>query len=114
MEGLTVVENYPLTDHKMNLKMEDVEDLEDLTPRHQNRSNNNAGIITVHHASEITKGGGCDHNTDIENNSGNKSGDNKQDGKDKIKVSDWNEFTQNTTFHGVKYIFEDTPIKMRR
>ena len=112
MERLTVVENYPLTDHKMDLKLEDLEDLEDLTPRHQNSSNNNAG--TVHHASEKAKRGGCNHNTDIENNSGNKSGDNKQDVKDEIKVSSWNEFTQNTTFHGVKYIFEDTPIKMRR
>ena len=33
---------------------------------------------------------------------------------EEMKVTDWNEFTQNTTFHGVKYIFEDSPVKMRR
>ena len=26
----------------------------------------------------------------------------------------WAEFTQNTTFHGVKYIFEQTPFRFRR
>ena len=31
-----------------------------------------------------------------------------------MKGLEWSEFTQNTTFHGVKYIFEDTPFKLRR
>ena len=26
----------------------------------------------------------------------------------------WSEFTQNTTFHGVKYMFEETPMKTRK
>ena len=29
-------------------------------------------------------------------------------------VTEWNEFTQNTTFHGVKYIFEESPFRLRR
>ena len=29
-------------------------------------------------------------------------------------VRTWNEFTQNTTFHGVKYIFERNQHKIRR
>ena len=31
-----------------------------------------------------------------------------------VKAVDWNEFTQNTTFHGIKYIFEPSTIKLRR
>ena len=31
-----------------------------------------------------------------------------------IKVAKWSEFTQNTTFHGVKYIFDQTPLQLRR
>ena len=31
-----------------------------------------------------------------------------------IKVAKWSEFTQNTTFHGVKYIFDQTPLQIRR
>ena len=33
---------------------------------------------------------------------------------EEMKVTDWNEFTQNTTFHGVKYIFEDSSFRIRR
>ena len=29
-------------------------------------------------------------------------------------VPTWSEFTQNTTFHGVKYMFEDTSRKTRK
>ena len=32
----------------------------------------------------------------------------------KLDVPSWGEFTQTTTFHGVKYIFNKTPSKLRR
>ena len=51
---------------------------------------------------------------DFKGDSGKIKGGSDEDQKDAVKVIDWNEFTQNTTFHGVKYIFEDTPIKLRR
>ena len=38
----------------------------------------------------------------------------EKDPLDEVKVVDWNEFTQNTTFHGVKYIFEESPFRLRR
>ena len=28
--------------------------------------------------------------------------------------SDWKEFTSNTTFHGIRYIFIDGPLRIRR
>ena len=37
--------------------------------------------------------------------------DNDANGSD---LQSWSEFTQNTTFHGVKYIFEETPFALRR
>ena len=33
--------------------------------------------------------------------------------KDAIAV-DWGEYTQNTTFHGVKYVFEGSRFNLRR
>ena len=38
----------------------------------------------------------------------------EKDLMDEMKGLQWSEFTQNTTFHGVKYIFEETPIRFRR
>ena len=38
----------------------------------------------------------------------------KMESEEKMAVMDWNEFTQNTTFHGVKYIFEDSHFRLRR
>ena len=38
----------------------------------------------------------------------------EKDLMEEMKGLQWSEFTQNTTFHGVKYIFEETPIRMRR
>ena len=29
-------------------------------------------------------------------------------------IPSWDEFTQTTTFHGVRYIFDKTPFKLRR
>ena len=29
-------------------------------------------------------------------------------------IPTWNDFTQTTTFHGVRYIFDRTPFRMRR
>ena len=33
---------------------------------------------------------------------------------DPEEVISWNEFAQNTTFHGIKYIFDKKPIGIRR
>ena len=38
----------------------------------------------------------------------------KEKDLDEVKVMDWNEFTQHTTFHGIKYIFEESPFRLRR
>ena len=41
-----------------------------------------------------------------------------QEGRSSTKYPDeiptWDEFTQTTTFHGVRYIFDKTPFKIRR
>ena len=34
--------------------------------------------------------------------------------KDSEDVPTWDEFTQTTTFHGVRYIFDKTPFRIRR
>ncbi len=34
--------------------------------------------------------------------------------KDLDEVPTWDEFTQKTTFHGVRYIFDETPFRVRR
>ena len=38
----------------------------------------------------------------------------KQDERSPDDVISWIEFTENTTFHGVKYIFDDKPYRIRR
>ena len=34
--------------------------------------------------------------------------------KKEVESKSWGEFTKNTTFHGVKYIFEKSPHRFRR
>ena len=37
-----------------------------------------------------------------------------EDHRDAISEARWQHFTDSTTFHGIRYIFEDTPFKLRR
>ena len=34
--------------------------------------------------------------------------------QDDESLATWTNFTQNTSFHGIKYIFVDSPIRLRR
>ena len=40
--------------------------------------------------------------------------DGRSSTKDLDEIPTWDEFTQTTTFHGVRYIFDKTPFKIRR
>ena len=37
-----------------------------------------------------------------------------EDHREAISAARWQHFTDNTTFHGIRYIFEETPFTIRR
>ena len=49
----------------------------------------------------------CDVSTNTERSESSNEMRIEMDGNE-VKKFTWREFTENTTFHGVKYVFEDT------
>ena len=60
----------------------------------------------------ITETGSIMKNTWVEDLKGRGEGEVTSEGQE-VNVPTWTEFTQNTTFHGVKYIFGDNQKILR-